>query len=67
MPGRPWHFSTAKTDDDGPLLAARQGEHNRAILTELGYSSAQIDALEATGVLVQPGLTPASDRAEGEA
>jgi crotonobetainyl-CoA:carnitine CoA-transferase CaiB-like acyl-CoA transferase len=67
VPGRPWHFSAAKTDDDGPLLAARQGEHNRAILTELGYSGPQIDALQAAGALVQPALSPASDRAGSEA
>ncbi|MDH3679519.1 MAG: CoA transferase [Acidimicrobiia bacterium] len=30
------------------------GEHGREVLADLGYSAAQLDALEADGVLVQP-------------
>jgi crotonobetainyl-CoA:carnitine CoA-transferase CaiB-like acyl-CoA transferase len=55
IPGRPWHF----TEDAAPgddQLPARQGEHNIQVLTELGYSTAEITALQDRGALVQPGL-----------
>jgi crotonobetainyl-CoA:carnitine CoA-transferase CaiB-like acyl-CoA transferase len=54
IPGRPWHFADqAAAGED--QLAARQGEHNAEVLAGLGFSTAEIDALEAGGALVQPG------------
>jgi crotonobetainyl-CoA:carnitine CoA-transferase CaiB-like acyl-CoA transferase len=54
IPGRPWHFAdqVAAGEDQ---LAARQGEHNAEVLAGLGFSTAEIEALEAGGALVQPG------------
>ncbi len=57
IPGRPWHFADSPAPDEGQL-AARQGEHNTEILEELGFSTAQIGALEACGALVRPGAGP---------
>ena len=54
IPGRPWHFADQPTADEGQL-AARQGEHNAEVLTELGFSASEIGAFEASGALVQPG------------
>jgi crotonobetainyl-CoA:carnitine CoA-transferase CaiB-like acyl-CoA transferase len=54
IPGRPWHFADQPTAGEGQL-AARQGEHNAHILTELGFSGSEIRAFEASGALVQPG------------
>ena len=54
IPGRPWHFADQPAPDEGQL-AARQGEHNAEILTELGFGTSQIGVLEACGALVQPG------------
>lgn len=46
-PGGPVRFPGA---DDGPKGASpRPGEHTRAVLTEFGYSDAEIDALYASG------------------
>jgi crotonobetainyl-CoA:carnitine CoA-transferase CaiB-like acyl-CoA transferase len=46
-PGAPIRFPGA---DDGPKSwAPRMGEHTRAVLTELGYSNTEIDALYASG------------------
>ena len=46
-PGGPVRFPGA---DDGPKgPAPRAGEHTRAVLAELGYSTADIDALYASG------------------
>jgi crotonobetainyl-CoA:carnitine CoA-transferase CaiB-like acyl-CoA transferase len=56
IPGRPWHFADQVAADEGQL-AARQGEHNVEVLAELGFSTAEIDVLEACGALVQPGRT----------
>jgi crotonobetainyl-CoA:carnitine CoA-transferase CaiB-like acyl-CoA transferase len=54
IPGRPWHFADqAAAGED--QLAARQGEHNAEVLAGLGFSTAEIEALEAGGALVQPG------------
>ncbi len=50
LPGRPWKFSSAELAP--PQQPALQGEHNRDILTELGYAPKDIDSLEASGVLV---------------
>ena len=54
LPGRPWRFSlSGGTEDHG--LPALQGEHNDAVLFDLGYQSGEIDELRATGALVEPG------------
>ena len=53
IPGRPWHFSDAKVDEASQFVA-KQGEHNRAILRELGFDDATISRFEANGALVQP-------------
>lgn len=50
LPGRPWRFSA---NELVPLdTRAFQGEHNRAVCGELGYSDAEIDELIASGALV---------------
>jgi crotonobetainyl-CoA:carnitine CoA-transferase CaiB-like acyl-CoA transferase len=59
IPGRPWHFADQVAADE-VQLAARQGEHNGEVLAELGFSTAEIDVLEACGALVQPGGTGAA-------
>ena len=56
IPGRPWHFADQVAGDEGQL-AARQGEHNAEVLTELGFSAAEIEVLGACGALVQPSRT----------
>jgi crotonobetainyl-CoA:carnitine CoA-transferase CaiB-like acyl-CoA transferase len=56
IPGRPWHFADQVAADEGQL-AARQGEHNAEVLTELGFSAAEIEGLGACGALVQPSRT----------
>jgi crotonobetainyl-CoA:carnitine CoA-transferase CaiB-like acyl-CoA transferase len=53
IPGRPWHFADQVAADEGQLVA-RQGEHNAEVLSELGFSAAEIAALEASDALVQP-------------
>ena len=53
IPGRPWHFADQVAADEDQL-AARQGEHNAEVLSELGFSAAEIEVLEAAGALVQP-------------
>jgi crotonobetainyl-CoA:carnitine CoA-transferase CaiB-like acyl-CoA transferase len=58
IPGRPWHFADQAAADEGQL-AARQGEHNAAVLKELGFSAAEIGAFDASGALVQPGRNDA--------
>jgi crotonobetainyl-CoA:carnitine CoA-transferase CaiB-like acyl-CoA transferase len=62
IPGRPWHFADQIAPDD-EQLAARQGEHNTEVLGELGFSAAEISALEASGALIQPNRNPTSDSA----
>ena len=49
MPGPPWRFSAATLPAPGP--PAFQGEHNREILSELGVDAAELDRLEAEGLL----------------
>lgn len=50
-PATPVRFPGA---DDGPKgPTPRQGEHTRAVLLELGYSAAQVDAMLASGAAVQ--------------
>ena len=57
IPGRPWHFAD-QVAADKDQLAARQGEHNAEVLSELGFSAAEIAALQASGALVQPAAAP---------
>ena len=50
IPNSPWHFSAADTGVRGQ--PAYRGEHNREVLAELcGLSDAELDQLEADGVL----------------
>ncbi len=50
VPNSPWRFSHAAAGIRG--VAAYRGEHNREVLTEvLGLGEAELDALEADGVL----------------
>ncbi len=53
IPGRPWHFDDEVAPDDG-RFAARQGEHNAQLLTELGYGDEDIARLQKLGALIQP-------------
>jgi crotonobetainyl-CoA:carnitine CoA-transferase CaiB-like acyl-CoA transferase len=51
VPNSPWHFTDADSGVRG--RPAYRGEDNRAVLSEvLGLHDEQLDALEATGVLV---------------
>ena len=51
VPNVPWHFSDA-TDVAVSGIPKYRGEDNRRVLAEfLGYDDAQLDALEADGVL----------------
>jgi crotonobetainyl-CoA:carnitine CoA-transferase CaiB-like acyl-CoA transferase len=52
IPGRPWHFDDEVAPQEDQL-AARQGEHNTQVLAELGYTTTEIQALQASGALVQ--------------
>lgn len=63
IPGPPWHFSAVKGDSGEAQVPARQGEHNAAILAELGYDDEQIEALVANGTLVQPSRSVTSEDA----
>ena len=69
LPGRPWHFSHEKLEPLGS--PAFQGEHNRAVFSELGLSEDEIDGYVAAGALVSvPIPATASDygrRANGTA
>jgi crotonobetainyl-CoA:carnitine CoA-transferase CaiB-like acyl-CoA transferase len=55
IPGLPWHFGS-DTGQPAPSeqLPAFQGEHNHAVLSELGYDDDTIAALLAKGALVEP-------------
>jgi crotonobetainyl-CoA:carnitine CoA-transferase CaiB-like acyl-CoA transferase len=53
IPGRPWHFNEQIAPGEGQF-AARQGEHNAQLLSELGYPPEDIARLEESGALVQP-------------
>jgi crotonobetainyl-CoA:carnitine CoA-transferase CaiB-like acyl-CoA transferase len=53
IPAPPWHFS----GHDNALTAqmpAHQGEHNKEILKEIGYTDDQIQALMRCGALIEP-------------
>ena len=61
LPGRPWRFSREKLDPLGE--PAFQGEHNRAVLSELGLSDEQIDGYVVSGALVSASIPePANQR-----
>ena len=66
IPGRPWHFNEQVAPDDGQF-AARQGEHNTQLLTELGYGPGDIARLQESGALVQPDRGGASGDLTGTA
>ena len=50
LPGRPWRFSRERLAPLGE--PAFQGEHNRAVFAELGFSDEQIRGYVASGALV---------------
>lgn len=49
IPGRPWHFSGDPLEHPG--VPAFRGEHNREVLTELGYPPEAIDLMTLAGAL----------------
>jgi len=51
LPGRPWRFSACDLQPLGD--PAFQGEHNRAVMAELGLSEADIERKCASGALVE--------------
>lgn len=50
LPGRPWRFSRDELTPIGN--PAFQGEHNRAVLSELGFSDSEIERSASSGALV---------------
>ena len=63
LPGRPWRFSRERLAPLGE--PAFQGEHNRAVLAELGLHDDEIDAHIASGALVSASVpTNATDHSE---
>jgi len=50
LPGRPWKFTGAELPAIGP--PSEQGEQNESICQELGFSVAEISAMEENGTLV---------------
>jgi crotonobetainyl-CoA:carnitine CoA-transferase CaiB-like acyl-CoA transferase len=50
LPGHPWHFSESTLDETAP--PAFQGEHNEAVLREIGLTQAEIDDCIATKMLI---------------
>jgi hypothetical protein len=50
VPGRPWRFSREELAPLGD--PAFQGEHNRAVFAELGFSDEQIDGYIGSGALL---------------
>jgi crotonobetainyl-CoA:carnitine CoA-transferase CaiB-like acyl-CoA transferase len=50
LPGRPWRFSREELAPLGD--PAFQGEHNRTVLVELGFSDEQIDGYFGSGALL---------------
>jgi crotonobetainyl-CoA:carnitine CoA-transferase CaiB-like acyl-CoA transferase len=63
LPGRPWRFSRERL---APLSEpAYQGEHNRGVFAELGFSDEQIDGYAASGALVDVSIpTAVTDHSE---
>jgi len=61
LPGRPWRFSREPLAPPGE--PAFQGEHNRAVFTELGLSDSEIDSYIVSGALVSASIPePANHR-----
>jgi crotonobetainyl-CoA:carnitine CoA-transferase CaiB-like acyl-CoA transferase len=61
LPGRPWRFSREQLAPLGE--PAFQGEHNRAVFTELGLSDSEIDSYIVSGALVSASIPePANHR-----
>ena len=54
LPGRPWRFSREQLAPPGE--PAFQGEHNRAVFTELGLSDSEIDSYIVSGALVSASI-----------
>ena len=63
LPGRPWRFSRERLAPLGE--PAFQGEHNRAVFAELGFSDEQIGGYVASGALVSVSI-PLLDRTDDE-
>ena len=61
LPNLPFRFSECDTSPRSP--APLLGQHNRAIASGLGYTPAQIDAMERDGVLYAEAAVAALDRA----
>jgi len=63
LPGRPWRFSGEQLAPLGE--PAFQGEHNRAVFAELGFSDDEIDADVVSGALVSVSIpTAVTDHSE---
>ena len=61
LPGRPWRFSGEQLAPLGE--PAFQGEHNRAVFAELGFSDDEIGACIVSGALVGASIPePANHR-----
>ena len=61
IPGKPWRFSTDKLCHPGS--PAFRGEHNAAVLTEMGLGAAEIQSLARLGVLCSDApVEPQSNR-----
>jgi crotonobetainyl-CoA:carnitine CoA-transferase CaiB-like acyl-CoA transferase len=64
LPGRPWRFSACDLEPLGD--PAFQGEHNRAVMSELGLSDEEVERNLASGALVQyaprPGDRPGTGK-----
>ncbi|KOG60994.1 MULTISPECIES: CaiB/BaiF CoA transferase family protein [Streptomyces] len=55
IPGSPWHFGSNNEEPAAvEQIPAFQGEHNHAVLSELGYDEDTIANLVAKGALVEP-------------
>jgi crotonobetainyl-CoA:carnitine CoA-transferase CaiB-like acyl-CoA transferase len=54
LPNLPFNFSAC--DKTTPSLAPALGQHNAEIASELGFSAAEIEAMEASGALFSDGL-----------
>ena len=63
LPGRPWRFSREKLERLGE--PAFQGDHNRAVFAELGFSDEQIGGYVASGALVSVSI-PLMDRMDDD-
>lgn len=50
IPGKPWRFSGQPLHHPG--IPAFRGEHNQEVLSEIGYSSGQIESLAQRGIII---------------